>query len=103
MSIALFFVFHNLQLSDFNRGFDRSLGTILGGNLGEKLPNRNMLELLLLLFVALVPLPRSSNRSRIALSSQRADMLSLDGLRRLFLPSTPSLILLSIISSRLSL
>lgn len=103
MSIALFFVFHNLQLSDFNRGFDESSGTILGGNLVEELANRTVLELLLLLFVPLVSSPKSLNRSKIALSSQRVDMFGLDGYRKLFLPSTPSSILLSIISFRLSL
>ena len=103
VSIALFFVFHSLRSSEFNRGFDGSLGTILGGNLGDELPDGNVLELLPLLLVALVPLPRSRDRSRTALSGRRAGALGFNGRRGLFLPGTPSSTLLSITSSRLSL
>ena len=103
MSIALFFVFHSLQSSEFNKGFDRSLGTILDSNLGDELPNGDVLELLPLLLIALVSLPKSRDRRGIALSDRRAGALDFDGRRGLFLPGIPSSILLSITSSRLSL
>lgn len=102
MSIALCIVFHSLQLSEFNKGFNGSMGTILGDNLGDELHNRNVFELLPLLVVALVPLLRSQDRSEIALSDQRTSALDFDGRRELFMPSTLSSILLSITSSKLS-
>lgn len=92
-----------MQSSDFNRRFNESLGTILGGNLGDELSNRNVLELLLLLLVTLVPLPKSPDRSEKALSGQRASAFGFNGYRGLFLSGTQSSILLSITSSRLSL
>ncbi len=103
MSISLFFVFYSLRSLEFNRRFDRSWGTILGSNLGDELPDGNVLELLTLLLVALVPLPRSRGRSGTALSGRRAGALSFDGRRGLLLSGTLSSVLLSITSSRLSL
>lgn len=69
MTIAYFFVFHNLLSSDFYKDFDKPLGRILDGKLRNKLQNKNMVELLLLLLLALILLLKTPNKSRKAFSS----------------------------------
>lgn len=96
MSIALFFVFHDLQSSDFNKKFNESLNTIPSGNLGDELPNKNVLKLLLLLFIALILLLKSPDKSRIAFFCQKTDELGFDSCSELFLLDISLLILLSI-------
>lgn len=81
---------------EFNRQFNCSFGIILGGNLGDKLPNVSGLELLFLLLIALVSLLRSQERNKTAFFAQKNGVLGFDSYRKLFLPGIPSLILLSI-------
>lgn len=100
---STFFVFHSLQLLKFNRKFNKLLGTILSINLNDKLPNKNVLELLILLLIALILLPKSQNKSKIIFFGQKTCVLGFDACRVLFLPDTLLSILLSIIFSKLFL
>lgn len=54
-----------------------------------------------MLFIALVPLPKSQNNSLIAFFDYKASMLKFYSYNRLFLLGILSLILLLIISSKL--
>lgn len=86
MSVVSFFVLHGLQSLDLNQRFDGSLGPIFGSNLGNKLSNKNILELLFLLFIHLVLLSKSLDRSGMAFSDQKASAIDFNNCKPLFLP-----------------
>lgn len=62
-----------------------------------------MLELLFLLFIVLVTLSKSLNKSKTTISDWKTDTFGFDGYKGLFLSNTLSSILLFITSSGLSL
>lgn len=78
-------------------------GIIFGNNVSDKIFNKNLLELLFLLLVALVLLLKSHDKIQITYFSQTSEAFSFNGHRKLFFLNTPSLILISIIFLKLFL
>lgn len=83
--------------------FDKLLDIILDDNLGDKLSNKKLFELLFLLFITLILLPKSWDKSRIAFFDWKTSVFSFNGYKKLFLSNILSSILLLITSSGLSL